>query len=251
LARPFVDPAINALHRDYGLPEQQDHFFRSSPQFNLHLYSPAFAPLPPDWTGPHRQTGFCFWDQSPSPVTDNGLEAFLQAGRPPWLVTLGSAVVACPGSLYAEAAAAFAGTERRAIFLIGHERNRPALVPDNVLITPYASYSHLMPRCAGVIHQCGIGTTAQSLRAGLPSVACPYAFEQPNNAARLVRLGVARLLPESRRRAKDLRKAMEHLEQSSATTRARTLGDRLREEAGAEDSAELLEHFVRAHACPV
>jgi UDP:flavonoid glycosyltransferase YjiC (YdhE family) len=41
---------------------------------------------------------------------------------------------------------------------------------------------------------CGVGTTGQALRAGRPMLVIPHAFDQPDNAARLVRLGVARML---------------------------------------------------------
>jgi UDP:flavonoid glycosyltransferase YjiC (YdhE family) len=249
LARPLVDPCVNAVREEFGLPPRHDHFFRSSPQFNLHLYSPEFMPLPRDWTGPQLQAGFCFWDGTRSTL-DPQLEAFLAAGPKPWLVTLGSAVVASPGALYEEAAQAFDGGNRRAILLTGDARNRPPQLPTNVIAADYAPYGLLMPRCAGVIHQCGIGTTAQTLRAGVPSVACPYAFDQPNNAAHLVRLGTARLLPSNRRNAVALRAAVEEVENSALPQRAAKLGEKIRAENGPAFAADGLENFARARSCP-
>ena len=63
-----------------------------------------------------------------------------------------------------------------------------------MLATSYAPYGLLMPHVRAVVHQCGIGTLSHTLRAGVPSVACPFAFDQPNNARRLEELGVAELV---------------------------------------------------------
>jgi UDP:flavonoid glycosyltransferase YjiC (YdhE family) len=46
-----------------------------------------------------------------------------------------------------------------------------------------------------VVHQAGIGTLAQALRAGRPQVILPVAFDQPDNARRAAALGVGRVLP--------------------------------------------------------
>jgi UDP:flavonoid glycosyltransferase YjiC (YdhE family) len=58
----------------------------------------------------------------------------------------------------------------------------------------YAPFSRIFPRAAGVVHQGGVGTTAQVLRAGTPALIMPYSHDQPDNAARCVRRGVARTI---------------------------------------------------------
>ena len=58
--------------------------------------------------------------------------------------------------------------------------------------------SAVLPRSAALVHHGGIGTAAQALAAGRPQLVMPMAFDQPDNAARLVRLGVARMLPPAR-----------------------------------------------------
>ena len=45
-----------------------------------------------------------------------------------------------------------------------------------------------------MVHHGGIGTCAAGLAAGIPQVVVPRAFDQPDNAARLVRLGVGTTL---------------------------------------------------------
>ena len=58
----------------------------------------------------------------------------------------------------------------------------------------YAPYSALFPRAALVVHQGGVGTTAQCLRAGKPMLIMPYSHDQPDNARRMRRLKVARVI---------------------------------------------------------
>src|SRR6185312_10833504 len=67
-----------------------------------------------------------------------------------------------------------------------------------ILVTDYAPYSELFPRAAMVVHSGGIGTTAQVLRAGKPMIIMPFSHDQPDNAARITRLGVGTKIERSR-----------------------------------------------------
>ena len=58
----------------------------------------------------------------------------------------------------------------------------------------YAPYSALFSRASLVVHQGGVGTTAQCLRAGRPMLIMPYSHDQPDNARRMRRMGVARVI---------------------------------------------------------
>ena len=53
----------------------------------------------------------------------------------------------------------------------------------------YAPYSKVFPHAACVVHQGGVGTTSQVLRAGVPHLFMPFSHDQPDNAARLVKPG--------------------------------------------------------------
>jgi UDP:flavonoid glycosyltransferase YjiC (YdhE family) len=52
----------------------------------------------------------------------------------------------------------------------------------------------MLPRVAAMVHQGGVGTTGQGLRAGVPMLVVPFAHDQPDNGMRVERLGVARNL---------------------------------------------------------
>src|SRR6185295_19425809 len=83
---------------------------------------------------------------------------------------------------------------RRAVLLIGDERNRPASLPDNIIAVNYAPYQSLLPRAAAVVHHGGVGTTSQGLLSGSPTLIVPFAFDQLDNAAHAKRVGTSRTL---------------------------------------------------------
>ena len=56
-------------------------------------------------------------------------------------------------------------------------------------------FSEVLPRSSALVHHGGIGTTAQGLAAGVPQLVMPMSHDQPDNADRLVRMGVGSFLP--------------------------------------------------------
>jgi len=55
----------------------------------------------------------------------------------------------------------------------------------------------LFSRASMVVHQGGVGTPAQCLRAGQPILIMPYSHDQPDNARRMRRLDVACVIKRS------------------------------------------------------
>jgi rhamnosyltransferase subunit B len=110
--------------------------------------------------------------------------------------TLGSAAVLAAGDFYEQSALAAERAGVRAILLVGTDpRNRPQReLPETICVAEYAPYSALFPRASLVVHQGGVGTTAQCLRAGRPMLIMPYSHDQPDNARRMQRLGVAQVI---------------------------------------------------------
>ncbi len=245
MIRPEVDPIINRIRAQHGRPPVRDAALTSvSHELHLQLYSPAFAPRAPDWPAALVHAGFCFWDEMEAWAPPPELQKFLAGGEKPLLFTLGSSAVFHPDGFYQSAVAAVRKSGRRAILLLGREVNRPAHLPANILALDYAPYAWLMPRCAAVAHQCGIGTTAQALRAGCPMILCPYAFDQPNNAMRLRALGVGVLLRRHERSPSRMERAVEAvLGDPSFRQRAETLAAQIAREDGPAMAVECLERF--------
>ncbi len=57
--------------------------------------------------------------------------------------------------------------------------------PPNARIVEWVSYARTMPLCDAVVCHAGHGTIARALACGVPVVACPYAGDQAENAARI------------------------------------------------------------------
>ena len=67
-------------------------------------------------------------------------------------------------------------------------------MPETIGVFDYAPHNLVMPRASVIVHQGGVGTTAQALRAGRPTLVVPFGVDQPDNARRVVELGVGRTI---------------------------------------------------------
>ena len=194
--KPYKD-----FRRSLGLDENHDPMFsgKFSSLLHLALFSRALASPQPDWWQPTVQTGFCFYDgQGDTGQMPDGLEDFLNPGEPPIVFTLGSAAVLDPRDFFDESIKAAKLLNRRAVVLYGNENPPPNGLTNEIIGFPYAPFSCVFPRAACVVHQGGVGTTGQVLRAGVPHLIMPYSHDQPDNAARCRRIGVARKISRDR-----------------------------------------------------
>jgi UDP:flavonoid glycosyltransferase YjiC (YdhE family) len=238
------------LRAEIGLPPTNENpLFEGlhSPLLVLALFSSVFAARQPDWPRQAVITGFPFFDgdaETPLPVD---LEDFLRAGPPPVVFTLGSAAVLDAGRFYEQSAAAAQVVGQRAILLIGPDpRNRLASLPKGVTTFEYAPYSALFPRVAAIVHHGGIGTTAQALRSGLPMLIMPLAHDQPDNAQRLARMGIARIIPRSRYTPARAAAELRHLLDCPAySERASEVGQRVRREDGIGTACDAIEATLK------
>lgn len=233
---------LDRMRARHGLPPAGNPLIEGqfSPHLNLALFSRVMSEPQADWPPRTRVTGFVFYNGSASLPPE--LEAFLAAGPPPVVFTLGSSAVGAAGRFYHESAEAAARLGARAVLLTGgFAANRPARVPEGVLLVDRAPHQLLFPRARAVVHQGGAGTTAQALRGGCPMLVVPHSHDQPDNAARVARLGVARTLYPRRyaavRAAKELTRL---LDDPAYAERAREVAAVVRAEGGAEGAAEAI-----------
>ena len=189
-----------AFRRELGLDENHDPVFQGKASGLLHLvmFSRVLSSPQPDWYPASVQTGFCFYDgQDDMGNMSEELAEFLADGEPPIVFTLGSAAVMAAGNFYEESVKAAKKLNKRAVLLYGVYNEPPGGLDKNIVAFDYAPYSQIFPRAACVVHQGGVGTTSQVLRAGVPMLVMPYAHDQPDNAARCRRAGVARIISRS------------------------------------------------------
>jgi rhamnosyltransferase subunit B len=241
-SRPWLR-GLDALRAEVGLPPASGHPLLDgfSSVLNLALFSPVLAAPQSDWPPRTVTTGFAFWDRDEAGEgAPAALRAFLEAGPPPIVFTLGSSAVWAAGRFYREAVGAAAQLGMRAVLLTGPLAAAPS--GREVLAVPYAPHSELFARAAAIVHQGGIGTTGQALRAGRPMLIVPFSHDQPDNAARCVRLGVAGVVPRHAVRAARLASAIAALlEDSVMRARAEQIGAVVRAERGASAAADAVE----------
>src|SRR5205085_8943052 len=104
----------------------------------------------------------------------------------------------------------------------------------------------LLPRCAALVHHGGIGTCSQALAAGIPHLVTPMAHDQPDNARRLQKLGVARSLPVKRFKPESAARLLRELLESRAVAAACAhVRDRMRHENGIAQSCDWIEALAR------
>jgi UDP:flavonoid glycosyltransferase YjiC (YdhE family) len=240
--RSWMTPVFD-LRRDVGLPPGEHPLFEGqfSPTLTLALFSRVLGDPQPDWPSHVVITGFVFYN-GPETLAPE-LEAFLSAGPPPVVFTLGTSAVAAAGRFYEESIEAVRRLGIRAVLLTGgFEQNRPRTPPPpGVLLVDRAPHQLLFPRAPAVVHQGGAGTLAQALRAGKPMLVVPHAHDQPDNAARVTRLGVARtVLPRRYRAARVAREVQFLLADPGMAARAAEVAALVRGEGGAAAAAKAI-----------
>lgn len=112
---------------------------------------------------------------------------------------------------------------------------------DDVYVADYAPHSLLFARAAALIHHGGIGTLAQAFSAGRPQLIVPHFADQLDNAARAVRIGVARTLAPARYTAASAtRELAELLGNDAYRVRAALARDQVTTEDGADRAAAII-----------
>jgi UDP:flavonoid glycosyltransferase YjiC (YdhE family) len=216
-----------------------------SPRRTLALFSHLMAEPQPDWPPHVETTGFVFYN-GPDAL-DTELEAFLAAGPPPVVFTLGSSAVGAAGRFYDESAEAAERLGVRAVLLTGgFEQNRPARLPPGVLLADRAPHQLLFPRASAIVHQGGVGTTGQAIRSGRPMLVVPHGHDQPDNAYRVTKLGVARTLyPKNYQAARVAREIGALLRDGRYAARAAEAAAVVKQEGGAEAAAAAIEQSLK------
>jgi UDP:flavonoid glycosyltransferase YjiC (YdhE family) len=247
--RHWADP-LHQLRAELGLPPVRKPTFEGqhSPYLVLALYSPLLGRPQPDWPANVVVTGYPFFDDDGQAGLPEELERFLDQGPPPLVFTLGTSAVLKPGPFFRDSIEAARRLGKRAVLLVGLQPadNLPATLPEGVIAVPYARHSLLFPRAAAVVHQGGIGTTGQGMRSGRPTLVVPFGFDQPDNADRVQRLGIARVLLSIRySAARAIRELRPLLEQPRYARRAAEVGEAVRHEDGAARACDALEELLR------
>ena len=192
--RKFMDPLytvpFNAVRAALGLAPVTRMFDRWLHQADaaLCMAPPWFSARQPDWPARLEMTGFPFAEHGENAPMPDLIARFLDAGAAPVVITAGTAN-AVSHAFFSAAIAACRQLGMRAIVVTAEMYQLPQQLPDGVIHAAYAPFAALLPRAAAFIHHGGIGSVSQALRAGVPQLIQPMAFDQFDNASRVVQLG--------------------------------------------------------------
>jgi UDP:flavonoid glycosyltransferase YjiC (YdhE family) len=162
-------------------------------------------------------------------------------------LTLGSAAVGTAGDFFQQSANAAQRLGLRAVLLVGRDPQNQLKgeMPPGVIAILYAPHAAVFPGACVVVHQGGIGTTGEAMRAGRPMLVVPYSHDQPDHAARLTRLGAARRIPRERYNSgTTAREIATLLHDSRYAERAADIGVRVRSEMGTASACDLLSSLL-------
>jgi sterol 3beta-glucosyltransferase len=182
---------LEQIRKRVGLPAMGPTGI-TSPALNLIPLSPQISPPNPLWESRHRITGYWF---APAPATwtpPADLAAFLEAGEPPVVVSLGAMALSGEDALEAAqitlAAVQQAGV--RAIIQGWDDPMKQLTVPPKIFHAGSIPHDWLLPRASGLVHHGGFGTTASGFRAGIPMLVIPHIIDQFIWGNKVAELGV-------------------------------------------------------------
>jgi sterol 3beta-glucosyltransferase len=209
----------------------------------LYGFSPSVIPQPPDWDDHIHITGYWFLDSDENWTPPQDLVDFLQAGTPPVYIGFGSMSNRKPEETTNLVLKALAETNQRGILHAGWGGMHTENLPSTVFKVESVPFSWLFPRMAAVVHHGGAGTTAASLRAGVPSVVIPFFGDQPFWGRRVAALGVGPApIPLRKLTVERLSQAI-HTAVSDSVMRqgSAVLGEKIRAENGIANAVAVLE----------
>ena len=209
----------------------------------LYGFCRSLLPPPPDWPPGVVVTGPWWLDTHHDWRPPEELDRFLQAPGSVVFLGFGSMMDSRPAQLNAVVEGALTRLGCRAVLLVGPAGQLDLPVSPRWLAVRDIPFDWLFRRVDAIIHHGGAGTTAQSARAGKPSVTVPFFADQFFWGQRIHRAGGGpRPIPRRALTSERLVSAIdEALHDPRISERAALLGTRVRSETGLSTAVNLIE----------
>ncbi|WP_197514333.1 glycosyltransferase, partial [Mycobacterium sp. E342] len=181
---------------------------------------------------------------------DDEVLSWIAKGTPPICFGFGSMPVAeSPADTVALISAACEELGERALVCSGWSDFSGVPQSDHVKVVGVVNYTKIFPACRAVVHHGGSGTTAASLRAGVPTLILWSSADQPywGNQVKRLKVGTARRFSQTTEKSlvADLREILA----PEYAARARELAGRMTTPAeSVAKAADLLEKAAREKA---
>ena len=213
----------------------------------LHSYSELVWPRPQDWPDNTYVKGYWFLDEGENWQPSVELKAFLEADREaPVYVGFGSMAGRNPQRMADLVIEALQIANVRGIIATGWGGLDAKNLPETIFKIDKAPHAWLFPRMLAVVHHGGAGTTAAGLRAGRPTVVCPFLIDQPYWGERVYSLGVgSKPIPQKKLTAEKLAKAIQEVTTNQVIRQnAEMLGNNIRNEDGIANAITIIENIA-------
>jgi UDP:flavonoid glycosyltransferase YjiC (YdhE family) len=180
---------------------------------------------------------------------DDEVASWIAAGTPPICFAFGSIPVESPADTVEMISSACAQLGERALVCAGGTEFSDVAQFDHVKVVGAVNYAATFPACRAVVHHGGSGTTAASLRAGIPTLILWSSADQPywGNQLKRLKVGTARRFSTTTRESlvADLRRILA----PPYAIRSRKLAARMTTPAkSVASAADLFEYAVRRKA---
>lgn len=201
----------------------------------------------PDWFGyPESDVdeagtcvGFPFSRETPADLPPAIQALVAERGR----LVVFTAGTNMPETNFFELASQFAERTDQPVVALGHEGAARNMA--GVLTSAFVDHASLFRYARLVVHNGGIGVTAQAMRAGVAQIVIPYVWDQPDNARRVEEIGVGRTILPTDLSCERLVEVHRQIEAMESNTRNTVVQAIRRVDAIAEAGALIERHIGR------
>ena len=186
----IIGRGLNEMRKELGLSRISRPFngWLFSPDQIIGLFPAWFAPVQPDWPNHLSLSGFLLSDRMEGLSPE--VARFLDAGSAPVVFTPATGVTDLERFRTA-ARECCRHLQVRGLFLAMDDDEGSV---EGFFCSRFAPLLEVLPRARALVHFGGIGTAAAAIATATPQLVIPRAYDQPDNAARITRLGLGRRL---------------------------------------------------------
>ncbi|WP_210248338.1 glycosyltransferase [Bradyrhizobium sp. UNPF46] len=225
----LLRPAYDEQRRALGLPHSRIRAVRQiveSGALEIQAYDKVFFPgLEAQWGWKRPLVGTMALESAT--CFDDSVNSWIGAGRRPIYFGFGSMPVDRPAETVEMIANACRELGERALICSGILPLEGTAPTRDVMIVPSVNHATVLPRCRAIVHHGGSGTTAASVRSGVPTLVLWIGADQPVWATQIKRLGVGTSRRFTATTAETLRHDLRTVLAPGCATRAREVANQM------------------------